>query len=290
MATRAATRKESCQFLLLLFSTTKTKDIILNYQKIYDDIIFRAKNRSKPDCYCEKHHIIPRSMGGSDSKENIAVLTAREHYIAHWLLYKIHRSVSMSYALFAMTRPVGNGRSRYTSHTYRHVREIMSAEMSKKFSGKNHPNYGLKGRDHPSFGQKRSNETKKLLSDKAKARYAKGNFSVSRRIINIETGEIFKTVTSAKRKFKGNISYALKSGGTANGYHFAYLDGDGKPILIKSKLKGYSSHKSRIVLVDGIELDSVKDAANHIGCTGSSVSWAIKNNKQCKGFKVEFKK
>lgn len=117
---------------------------------------------------------------------------------------------------FAMTKPVGNGRTRYTSHTYRHVREIMSAEMSKKFGGKNHPNYGLKGKDHPSFGQKRSDETKKLLSDRAKARYAKGNFSVFRRIINYETGEIFETVTSAKRKFKGNISYALKSGGNVN--------------------------------------------------------------------------
>lgn len=55
-------------------------------------------------------------------------------------------------------------------------------------------------------------------------------------------------------------------------------------------LKGYSSHKSRMVLVNGIAFDSVRDAANHIGCTGSAVSWAIKNNKQCKGFKVEFKK
>ena len=54
----------------------------------------------------------------------------------------------MSYALFAMTKPVGNGRTRYTSHTYRHVREIMSAEMSKKFGGKNNPNYGLKGKDN----------------------------------------------------------------------------------------------------------------------------------------------
>jgi hypothetical protein len=40
------------------------------------------------DCYTEKHHIIPRCMGGSDDKVNLVVLTAREHYVAHLLLTK----------------------------------------------------------------------------------------------------------------------------------------------------------------------------------------------------------
>ena len=38
------------------------------------------------DGYTEKHHIVPRSMGGSDKKDNLVDLTAREHYIAHLLL------------------------------------------------------------------------------------------------------------------------------------------------------------------------------------------------------------
>lgn len=40
------------------------------------------------DCYTEKHHIIPRCMSGSNDKENLVILTAREHYIAHLLLTK----------------------------------------------------------------------------------------------------------------------------------------------------------------------------------------------------------
>lgn len=46
-----------------------------------------SKNRVL-DCYTEKHHIIPRCMRGDDSVENLVVLTAREHYIAHLLLTK----------------------------------------------------------------------------------------------------------------------------------------------------------------------------------------------------------
>ena len=40
------------------------------------------------DGYCEVHHIVPKSMGGSNAKENLINLTPRQHYIAHWMLWK----------------------------------------------------------------------------------------------------------------------------------------------------------------------------------------------------------
>jgi len=55
------------------------------YKKWYDSIIDRAKNRVL-SCYVEKHHIIPKSCGGSNDKDNLVPLTAREHYIVHMLL------------------------------------------------------------------------------------------------------------------------------------------------------------------------------------------------------------
>jgi len=58
------------------------------YKKWHDSIIDRAKNRVL-SCYIEKHHIIPRSCGGSDDKSNLVKLTAREHFIVHLLLTKI---------------------------------------------------------------------------------------------------------------------------------------------------------------------------------------------------------
>ena len=63
----------------------------MNYQKIYDQLIEKRKQYplDKKDCYCEKHHIIPRCLGGSNDKTNLINLTAREHYVAHCLLVKI---------------------------------------------------------------------------------------------------------------------------------------------------------------------------------------------------------
>ena len=57
------------------------------YKKWYDMIIDNAKNRDL-EGYKERHHIIPKCIGGSNEKDNLINLTAREHFICHWLLTK----------------------------------------------------------------------------------------------------------------------------------------------------------------------------------------------------------
>ena len=59
----------------------------MNYKKIYDSLIDKAKDRVL-EGYQESHHIVPRSFGGSNDKLNLVNLTAREHFIAHVLIYK----------------------------------------------------------------------------------------------------------------------------------------------------------------------------------------------------------
>lgn len=59
----------------------------MKYKKHYDMLILKAKSKEdqreeekKFDCYFERHHIHPKSLGGSDEKENLVLLTAREHF------------------------------------------------------------------------------------------------------------------------------------------------------------------------------------------------------------------
>lgn len=61
----------------------------MNYVIIYKKLIERAKIR-KLAGYVERHHIIPKCIGGLNDNNNIAILTAREHFIAHLLLTKIY--------------------------------------------------------------------------------------------------------------------------------------------------------------------------------------------------------
>ena len=80
----------------------------MNYYKIYNDIINRRIKCPiyKKDQYCEKHHIIPKSLNGSNDKSNLVNLTAREHYIAHLLLWKHYKSINDINATYKMAAAV----------------------------------------------------------------------------------------------------------------------------------------------------------------------------------------
>lgn len=63
----------------------------MNYNLHYERLIERAKNRPLIIAeYYERHHIVPKSMGGSNHKNNLVSLLPEEHIIAHLLLMRIH--------------------------------------------------------------------------------------------------------------------------------------------------------------------------------------------------------
>lgn len=63
----------------------------MNYQKIYNKLV-EYRQQYPATGYVERHHILPKSMGGSDDPSNLVVLTGREHWVAHLLLWKVYRN------------------------------------------------------------------------------------------------------------------------------------------------------------------------------------------------------
>lgn len=61
----------------------------MDYKKHYDALVSRAKDRTLVG-YSERHHIIPKCMGGSNDPENLVRLTAEEHFVAHKLLVMMY--------------------------------------------------------------------------------------------------------------------------------------------------------------------------------------------------------
>ncbi len=91
-------------------------------------------NRTKSECYYEEHHIMPRSLGGTDDRENLVLLTPREHYIAHLLLTKFtygKSKVKMNHALWRMA--CCNGII-INSRLYQTLKESISQELSERNS------------------------------------------------------------------------------------------------------------------------------------------------------------
>jgi hypothetical protein len=99
----------------------------MNYSRIYSEFI--ADRRSKEHTlvgYTEKHHIVPRSLGGDNSQENLIKLSAEDHVRAHLLLAKIHGGKMWA----AITCLLGN-RKLYSRTVTRRERLAFSAAKIK---------------------------------------------------------------------------------------------------------------------------------------------------------------
>lgn len=104
-----------------------------HYTKLIETRKFLNRTKIKGDGKYHKHHIIPKCYGGSNNSENLILLTPREHYIAHWLLWKIHGN-KMALAFFRM-RHADNTILNITSKVYAKLKFEHSITM--KFINKN---------------------------------------------------------------------------------------------------------------------------------------------------------
>ena len=106
------------------------------YTRWYYNIIQQAQIRTLPtDVYSEKHHIIPKSLGGNNSSENLVKLTAREHFICHRLLSKMVTDVNkrkMTFAIWSMVnQDHSKQRSRHKINSYTY--EILDLHREKNY-------------------------------------------------------------------------------------------------------------------------------------------------------------
>ena len=143
------------------------------YKKWYDEIVHRAQLRDQIAGYTERHHIVPKCMGGTNDPSNLVDLTAREHFICHKLLARFadpnirHKLV---YAAWQQGRSLHLKGERLTSHQYEHLR----IRLSKELTGKKRAPFSDKARANMSeahkglAGPKHSKETRALISSKKK--------------------------------------------------------------------------------------------------------------------------
>lgn len=165
------------------------------YSQWYSNLIQKAKSRKLETVYKESHHIIPKSLGGDDSQNNLVDLTLREHYVAHLLLSKMYEGEAarkMYYALWIMllqekkrgSRLFEMYRQKYIDNALK--TQIITEETKRKISkakrGKpitrteklladwERRKLVNSGEGNPMFGKKHSEETLQKISEKAKNR------------------------------------------------------------------------------------------------------------------------
>jgi hypothetical protein len=205
------------------------------YTKLYYKITSNAKQRIT-DGYTELHHIIPQSMGGSNDKENLVELTAREHFICHWLLIKMTEGEDRSKMLYALNGMKAENRYQQRYHTkitarvYEKHRIEHAENHSKRMKGRIAWNKGVPQTDEhreknrqaalqrapksektkekwrqARLGYKHSEETKKKQSDNLKGKLKGPQSDEHRLAISLGGKGIKKVKTHGANVAKANI-------------------------------------------------------------------------------------
>jgi hypothetical protein len=131
------------------------------YTKWYNQIIKRAQDRLLEPPY-ERHHIKPRSLNGTDDRENIAFITPREHFICHWLLTKMTTGEDRYKMLNAlrMMRAENPGQKRYHTKITARVYESLRLEYARLQSER------IRGENNPMWGKTHTEEARRAISEK----------------------------------------------------------------------------------------------------------------------------
>lgn len=155
--------------------------LIIEHAKSEQKLGLRKKNN---DYYYEAHHILPKSLFPlwAKRKSNIVLLTAREHFFCHQLLYKIYNTKEMTYALFCMVNckkedmKLSSKQYAHLKKKYANFKSEDSRAENNSFYGKHHTdeqkahwseirkNKGC-GKNNPMFGKTHTDKTKQKLKE-----------------------------------------------------------------------------------------------------------------------------
>jgi hypothetical protein len=119
------------------------------YKNWYYELIENRKNRIvDSETYYEKHHIIPRCLGGNNSKENLIYLTPKEHFIAHLLLVKMysgdaHYKMKHAFSMMFIKSIKNEKRTLKSCRLYNILRQDVAKKVGQANKGKIPWNKGL---------------------------------------------------------------------------------------------------------------------------------------------------
>lgn len=191
----------------------------MNYKLHYDLLINKAKYRKlKEHEYREKHHIIPKSLGGLNDKENLVELTAKEHFVAHHLLFKMAKTQiekqKMGYAFGMMRRSNRHSQRsklKMTSRMYENAKKAASIAASIRFTGKTKENCESKRKQCNKIALTLSNKETFKWYHKEHGVYVGTAFELSKKYNNenedIISGNLLKVAYEKHNSCHGWILY-----------------------------------------------------------------------------------
>lgn len=246
------------------------KDNFNEAQKAYSELTTntRGLDKSKLEGYYEKHHIVPRCMGGLDEDSNYVLLTYPEHVLAHMLLYVLNYSndkLKISFWLMI------NNKEKSSSNICVNLilLEKLRIEISNSFSGENNPmrreeiKNKFRGENNPMKREDvREKISKSQLGEKNNAKL------LSARRKNSEWHKGRKLSDETRLKMSKSQKLRQKEYGTSN----------------ETRLKLSEKLGTKVIFPTGEILNSLTLASKKLGITRYKLKKLISEHPE-KGFK-----
>lgn len=157
------------------------------YTKWYLSIIERSKSRVKGTGYYERHHIIPKSLGGSNDKGNLVNLTAREHFLVHLMLIRMcdnqNDQIKMIHAAWFFQGNLAISGYKINSRTH----EILKLQKINAQKNRKQTPEEIEKRINSCTGLKRTEEQKKRMSE-AQQEYFNTKFNSVESSLRVKIG------------------------------------------------------------------------------------------------------
>lgn len=188
------------------------------YFRIYYSIVNNAMPLNRPKRGHERHHILPKSLGGTNELQNLVNLTPREHYVCHLLLTKFTHGIAyqkMSYALHRITNH-SSGKIK-SSKIYAMIRTAHADMLSETLSGKTIMERCGKAYSHD-IGEYQKTQIRKSNSERVWTTESKIKMSESQRKRKLERPETF-----AKGPFTQAHKAAISKAALGKGEKFTFV-------------------------------------------------------------------
>ena len=213
------------------------------YKERYERFIAHCMKNPTTSDNCEIHHILPKCLGGTDDKTNLIKLTTRQHFVAHWMLWKAYMTRGLAYAFYLMMVVNKNhaGRTRrINSKTYALLKKHKSQTQSIKNSER--------WKD-PSW----ADNMKKILSAAASTPKEKERRS--------KQASLFNEVNKEKKSKEHTTRWKNKE----------WAD------MVSQRMRDANT-KRKIVIVDGVEYPGAQQVAEKYNITKPTVRSRIKSS------------
>lgn len=194
--------------------------------------------------YFEKHHIIPKSLGGNNDATNIVKLTARQHFIAHHLLSKMTSGVDKRkmYSAFWLLKHIKN--QKLTARQFEILRQNYCESTSFFQKGKK------KSIEH------KANMCKGKKSQKEKGLQVGGVYSKEHLAALHKGSQMYWTGRTFSEERKKEISAKIRGAGNPNAKTWTLENEEGDQIIIRScktwcTEKGFSQYMLKNTVKNG---------------------------------------